>query len=131
MLFLRIQEKKRINREKAAAARKAAADLAATRSITANSAEQPSQVGNILITKLLQDNTSASHCHSHQLGADLSCHNACLSCLLTSCLQLTQPGFCLPRGSGAEVTVMLPASGQVSSFPAKPFLLILEQKKEN
>ena len=34
----------------AAAARKAAADLAAAGSITASSAEQPGQVGNTLIT---------------------------------------------------------------------------------
>ncbi len=74
MLFLRIQEKKRINREKAAAARKAAAALAAADSITAITAEQPGQVGNTLIIKLLHSAryTSAFHCHNHQLGADLS-----------------------------------------------------------
>ncbi len=41
MFFLPIQEKKRINREKAAAVRKAAADLAAAGSITDNSADHP------------------------------------------------------------------------------------------
>jgi len=48
-LLLQFQEKKRKNREKAAAARKAAADLAAAGSTTANSADQPGQVGNTLI----------------------------------------------------------------------------------
>ncbi len=69
-----MQEKKRVNRAKAAAARKAAADLAAAGSITDNSAEQPGQVGNTLITELLHSAryTSAFHCHNHQLGADLS-----------------------------------------------------------
>ncbi len=68
-----MQEKKRVNRAKAAV-KKADADLAATGSITDNSAEQPGQVGNTLITELLHSAryTSAFHCHNHQLGADLS-----------------------------------------------------------
>ena len=49
-----MQEKKRRNREKAAA-RKAAADLATANSITANSADQPDQVGNTLILRSVQD----------------------------------------------------------------------------
>jgi len=71
---LHIQEKKRINRERAAATRKAAADLAAAGSITASSADQPGQVGNTLITDLLHNATGTSpfYCHIHQLGADLS-----------------------------------------------------------
>ena len=50
-----MQEKKRRNREKAAAARKAAADLATAGSITAGSADQPGQVGNTLILHSVQD----------------------------------------------------------------------------
>ena len=68
-----MQEKKRVNREKAAV-KKAAADSAAAGSITASSAEQPGQVCNTLITELLHNvgYTSASHCHSQQLDAVLS-----------------------------------------------------------
>ena len=81
-----MQEKKRVNRAKAAI-KKAAADLPATGSITDNSADQSGQVGNTLITKLLLSAgySSAFHCHSHQLSVDLSYGNACLSCLLTCC----------------------------------------------
>ena len=83
---MQVQEKKRVNREKAAASKavkKAAADSAAAGSITDNSADQPSQVGNTLITELLHNAryTSAFHCHNHQLGPDLRTCCCCHSCV--------------------------------------------------
>jgi len=59
LLLLQFQEKKRekksVNRGKAAAAKKADADLAAAGSITASSVNHPGQVGNSLILHSVQD----------------------------------------------------------------------------
>ncbi len=55
LFSLQIQEKKRVNKQKAAAARKAAAEVAPFGSITASSAEQPGQVSNTRILHLVQD----------------------------------------------------------------------------